>query len=200
MKIAIILGLTVGMSANLGWAASPPGGKPTKPAPACAAIAFRALPGGAADGEQTAGLYKSRLARLELRATVQNGAPANYYLIANGNRLAAAQSGLPAAAESCATAKKMPKPQAASASCTGGRFDVVVAHAGNQRYALLCRDYLRSQPRAADAYGEIKAQLAGYFPNDADAYYAIKDPVFDVLMAGAEVWAATTHWREPPSD
>jgi len=137
MKIAIILGLAVGMSFNLGWAASPPGGKPTKPAPTCAAIAFRALPGGGADGEQTAGLYKSRLARLELRATVQNGAPANYYLVANGNRLAAAKSDLPAAAESCTTAKKMPKPQAASASCTGGRFALVVAHAGNQRYALL---------------------------------------------------------------
>jgi hypothetical protein len=137
MKIAIILGLAVGMSVNLAWAAAPSGGKPTKPAPACAAIAFRSLPGGGADGEQTAGLYKSRLARLELRATVQNGTPADYYLIANGNRLAAAKSGLPAVAESCATAKKMPKPQAASASCTGGRFALVVAHAGNQRYALL---------------------------------------------------------------
>ena len=120
MKIAIILGLAVGISANLGWAASSPGGKPIKPAPACAAIAFRALPGGGADGEQTAGLYKSRLARLELRATVHNGAPSNYYLVANGNRLAGAKTDLPAAAESCATAKKMPKPQTASASCTGG--------------------------------------------------------------------------------
>ena len=88
LKIAVILGLAVGISANLGWAASSPGGKPIKPAPACAAIAFRALPGGGADGEQTAGLYKSRLARLELRATVHNGAPSNYYLVANGNRLA----------------------------------------------------------------------------------------------------------------
>jgi hypothetical protein len=75
MKTAIILGLAVGMSVNLGWAASPTGGKP----PVCAAITFRALPEGGADGEQTAGLYKSRLARLELRATVQNGTPADYY-------------------------------------------------------------------------------------------------------------------------
>lgn len=79
MKTAIILGLAVGMSVNLGWAASPTGGKPTKPAPVCAAITFRALPEGGTDGEQTAGLYKSRLARLELRATVQNGTPADYY-------------------------------------------------------------------------------------------------------------------------
>ena len=61
MKIAIILGLAVCISANFGWAANSPGGKPTKAAPPCSAIAFRALPGGGADGEQTAGLYKSRL-------------------------------------------------------------------------------------------------------------------------------------------
>jgi hypothetical protein len=137
MKIAIILGLAVGMWVNAGWAVGPPGTKSTKPAPACASIAFRALPAGGADGEQTAGLYKSRLARLELRATVQNGAPANYYLVANGNRLATTKTGLPPAAESCATAKKMPAPQAVSASCTGERFALVVAHAGDQRYALL---------------------------------------------------------------
>jgi hypothetical protein len=75
----------VAMSTGIGWAgATPPS---AKPAPACSAIAFRALPMGNGDGEQIAGLYKSRLARLELRATVQNGAPANYYLVANGNRL-----------------------------------------------------------------------------------------------------------------
>jgi GrpB-like predicted nucleotidyltransferase (UPF0157 family) len=47
----------------------------------------------------------------------------------------------------------------------------------NQRYPLLCRDYLRSH-MAAEAYGAIKRQLASYFPNDPDAYYAIKDPTF----------------------
>jgi GrpB-like predicted nucleotidyltransferase (UPF0157 family) len=43
----------------------------------------------------------------------------------------------------------------------------------NQRYALLCRDYLRATPMAASAYAEIKRQLAHYFPNDANAYYDI---------------------------
>ena len=70
----------------------------------------------------------------------------------------------------------------------------------NQRYALLCRDYLRSHPLASSAYAEIKKQLAARFPNDADAYYAIKDPVFDVLMAGANDWAVHTDWHAPPSD
>ena len=70
----------------------------------------------------------------------------------------------------------------------------------NQRYALLCRDYLRSHPMAANAYAEIKRQLARKFPEDADSYYDIKDPVFDVLMAGAEDWARFTDWQPGPSD
>ena len=74
----------------------------------------------------------------------------------------------------------------------GGRF--------NQRYALLCRDFLRLHPLARDAYGEVKSQLARYFPDNIDAYYDIKDPVFDVLMAGAFAWADLTDWQPPPSD
>lgn len=70
----------------------------------------------------------------------------------------------------------------------------------NQRYPLLCRDYLRSHPLAAEAYGEIKRQLARYFPENQEAYYDIKDPVFDVLMEGAREWAETTGWVLPSSD
>lgn len=70
----------------------------------------------------------------------------------------------------------------------------------NQRYPLLCRDYLRAHPGAASAYGEIKQQLARYFPEDAEAYYDIKDPVFDLIMAGAEAWARHTGWSQPPGD
>ena len=84
----------------------------------------------------------------------------------------------------------------------GRRVHLHVREAGrfNQRYALLCRDYLRSHPRAADAYAEIKRQLARYFPENVGAYYDIKDPVFDVLMSGAEDWAQTTNWQIPASD
>jgi GrpB-like predicted nucleotidyltransferase (UPF0157 family) len=70
----------------------------------------------------------------------------------------------------------------------------------NQRYPLLCRDYLRSHESAANAYAEIKRQLARYFPNDAEAYYDIKDPVFDVIMAGAEDWAQFTGWQPGETD
>ena len=70
----------------------------------------------------------------------------------------------------------------------------------NQRYPLLCRDYLRTHPGAADAYGAIKQQLARLHRDDQEAYYAVKDPVFDVVMAGAEDWAAQTSWSAPPGD
>jgi GrpB-like predicted nucleotidyltransferase (UPF0157 family) len=60
----------------------------------------------------------------------------------------------------------------------------------NQRYPLLCRDYLRTHPNAAGAYAVIKQQLAKHFPHNADAYYDIKDPVFDLIMEGAYEWEA----------
>ncbi|KZL18245.1 dephospho-CoA kinase/protein folding accessory domain-containing protein [Pseudovibrio axinellae] len=70
----------------------------------------------------------------------------------------------------------------------------------NQRYALLCRDYLRTHAKVAAAYGKIKLELAKRFPDDVDAYHDIKDPVFDLIMAGAEIWASTTKWRIPSGD
>lgn len=84
----------------------------------------------------------------------------------------------------------------------GRRVNLHVRQAGrfNQRYPLLCRDYLRTHPLAAQAYREIKRQLARRFPEDMEAYYDIKDPVFDVIMAGAEEWATFTSWSPPPSD
>ncbi|MGO4197134.1 GrpB family protein [Rhizobium sp. YAF28] len=70
----------------------------------------------------------------------------------------------------------------------------------NQRYPLLCRDFLRAHPTAAAAYGLIKQRLAGYFPDNVDAYYDIKDPVFDIIVEGAYDWAKLIGWSEPPGD
>src|SRR5215212_3322773 len=102
-----------------------------KAAPACAALVFRPLPAGSLDGEQTAGSYKSRFARLELRATVQNGKPGNYYLVASGTRVVATPQTSPAASD-CAASKK-PRPGPAKDSCSGERFTSVLAHAGEKR-------------------------------------------------------------------
>jgi len=65
----------------------------------------------------------------------------------------------------------------------------------NQRYALLFRDYLRASPAAAAAYAEIKRSLAAIVDDDRDAYYAVKDPVCDLIMGAAEIWAAQAGWR-----
>jgi GrpB-like predicted nucleotidyltransferase (UPF0157 family) len=70
----------------------------------------------------------------------------------------------------------------------------------NQRYALLCRDYLRAHPICAAAYSQIKRRLARYAPEDVEFYYEIKDPVFDIIMEGAYEWAKTVSWSQPTSD
>lgn len=70
----------------------------------------------------------------------------------------------------------------------------------NQRYALLFRDYLRADPAAAAAYAQVKIALARLHPDDADAYYAIKDPVCDIIMAAAARWAAAPGYAPGPPD
>jgi len=133
-KLIVGIGLALASAALSAYAATK---APGKAAPACSAISFRPLPPGMADGEQQAGMYKSHHGRLELRAEVKQGNPVGYYVTSAGKRLAAAPSSLPEAAASCAAAKKMPRPETPASSCTGQRFKVVIAHAGDQRLALL---------------------------------------------------------------
>jgi GrpB-like predicted nucleotidyltransferase (UPF0157 family) len=71
----------------------------------------------------------------------------------------------------------------------------------NQRYALLFRDYLCAFPPIAQAYGQVKEAIVKYHPEqDMEAYYDIKDPVCDIIMGGAEEWAATSNWQPGLSD
>ena len=133
--LAVGFGLALSLPAVAAIAASKPPAQ--KRPPACAAITFRPLPSGMTDGEQQAGMYKSRHARLALHAQVKQGEPIDYFVIAGGKRLAAGPASLPEAATSCAAAKKMPPPGTPASSCTGQHFTVVVAHAGNERLAML---------------------------------------------------------------
>jgi GrpB-like predicted nucleotidyltransferase (UPF0157 family) len=64
----------------------------------------------------------------------------------------------------------------------------------NFRYALLFRDYLRHSAVAAGAYAQVKVALARLHPDDAEAYYDVKDPVCDLIMDAAEQWAAGVGW------
>jgi hypothetical protein len=133
--LAIGIGLALGLVLSPAEAATK---TPTQKAPpSCAALTFRAVPSGMTDGEQQAGMYKSRHARLALHAEVKQGEAVDYFVLAGGKRLGAAPASLPEAAASCATAKKMPAPGTPASPCTGQRFTVVVAHYGNERLAML---------------------------------------------------------------
>jgi GrpB-like predicted nucleotidyltransferase (UPF0157 family) len=66
--------------------------------------------------------------------------------------------------------------------------------APNERYALLFRDYLRASPAVAGTYALIKQELAARHSDDEVAYYAVKDPVCDLIIDAAELWAAATGW------
>ena len=133
--LAVVVGLALGLPVVAATAAAKPPAQ--KAPPACAAITFRPLPSGMTDGEQQAGMYKSRHARLALHAQVKQGEPVDYFVVAGGKRLAAGPASLPETAAGCAAAKKMPAPGTPASSCTGQRFTVVVAHAGNERLAML---------------------------------------------------------------
>jgi GrpB-like predicted nucleotidyltransferase (UPF0157 family) len=73
---------------------------------------------------------------------------------------------------------------------------VRVLGSSQARFALLFRDYLRSDTIAREAWGEFKTRLADGVP-DLFAYGRIKQPATAVLMRAAERWAADTGW-EPP--
>lgn len=74
------------------------------------------------------------------------------------------------------------------------------AGAPNERYPLLFRDYLRANRSAATTYGLIKRALAEHHADDVDAYYAVKDPVCDLIIDAAERWALASNWTLPASD
>jgi GrpB-like predicted nucleotidyltransferase (UPF0157 family) len=77
------------------------------------------------------------------------------------------------------------------------RANVHVRVAGNlnQKYALLFRDYLRAHPNSRRSIELIKRELAKRHADDADAYYAIKDPVYDLVWDAALEWADRTGWK-----
>jgi GrpB-like predicted nucleotidyltransferase (UPF0157 family) len=70
-----------------------------------------------------------------------------------------------------------------------------VAGSHNQQYPLLFRDYLRAHPNSARSIELIKRRLARLHPDDMDAYYDIKDPVYDLIWDAALQWAQWTRWQ-----
>jgi len=111
--------------------------KDSKQPPSCASIAFRPVPQGSPDGEEEAGMYKSRFGRVNVMASVKSGLAQNYYVTVNGQKLASATN-LPASVNSCAQQKKLPAPTSApAAACSGDRLQVLIDHTADKRYVLL---------------------------------------------------------------
>jgi GrpB-like predicted nucleotidyltransferase (UPF0157 family) len=65
----------------------------------------------------------------------------------------------------------------------------------NQRYALLFRDYPRSNQNASKAIEVIKRELAKHHAQDEGAYYDTKDPVYDLVWEAAKLWAQHVSWQ-----
>jgi GrpB-like predicted nucleotidyltransferase (UPF0157 family) len=65
----------------------------------------------------------------------------------------------------------------------------------NQLYPLLFRDYLRAHPNSARVIEKVKRELARYHGDDLDAYYDIKDPVYDLIWEAAKEWSKQTNWK-----
>lgn len=110
-----------------------------KEPPSCAALTFRPLQSGAPEGEQNAGLYKSRFGRIEVKADVKNGQAQNYYMVLNGKRTTPLAGGVPKHVESCLKTKNVAVPykSQAAGACTGERFRVVMDRSSKQPVTML---------------------------------------------------------------
>ena len=107
-----------------------------KQPPSCAAITFRPIPPGMSDGQQDAGLYRSRFGLIEVKGMVKGGLATSYFVMFNNKKLDDA-SNPPASVASCASAKHLPAPGKAADTCTPDKFQLIVNHTGDKRYFVL---------------------------------------------------------------
>jgi GrpB-like predicted nucleotidyltransferase (UPF0157 family) len=82
------------------------------------------------------------------------------------------------------------------------RTHVHVRRSGSfdEQFALLCRDYLRNHPEAANRYRALKRSLEGLLATDRHAYVEAKGPFLWEMMRAADAWAQLTGWEPGPSD
>lgn len=69
-----------------------------------------------------------------------------------------------------------------------------------EQFALLYRDYMRSNADEAERYADIKRMLAEKYRNDQPAYTDAKDPYLWELMRRADRWSQDVGWQIGPSD
>jgi hypothetical protein len=122
--------LFLALSLGVALLATPALAQDKKGPPACAAIDFRPVAQGMPDGEQDAGLYRSRFGRIEMKASVKGGAAQDYQAVVNGKPLKALQT-LPQVAVDCAASKKVPATARAAMPCgDAAKLRVVVTQHG----------------------------------------------------------------------
>jgi GrpB-like predicted nucleotidyltransferase (UPF0157 family) len=82
------------------------------------------------------------------------------------------------------------------------RTHVHVRRAGSfaEQFPLLFRDYLRTDPAAAQRYAEVKRRLAAEHPHDGLAYTNAKAAIVWEIVHLADEWAQRTGWEPGPSD
>lgn len=82
------------------------------------------------------------------------------------------------------------------------RTHIHVRRAGSfsEQFALLFRDYLRHHAERADAYGDLKRNLAMAFRDDRQGYVDAKETFIWETIRLADAWAQASEWEPGPSD
>jgi len=70
------------------------------------------------------------------------------------------------------------------------RATIHIRQAGlaNHSYALVFRDFLRANEQAVLILSRIKRDMARYHGDDEEAYFDLRDPVYDLLWLHAREW------------
>jgi hypothetical protein len=131
-----IYGAAFAVGVVLLGSASIPAAAATRP-PNCAAIAFKPMLARSGDGQQDAGLYKSRFGRIEVKAMVKDGVAQKYFVEINGKPLTPVPGPLPESLAACAKAKRLSPPTPSNIDCIGDQVTVLIDHSGDTRYVLL---------------------------------------------------------------
>jgi GrpB-like predicted nucleotidyltransferase (UPF0157 family) len=82
------------------------------------------------------------------------------------------------------------------------RTHIHVRRAGSfsQQFPLLFRDYMRTHPKDARAYAELKYRLADEFGENRHGYVEAKGPFIWATIAKADTWAQMIGWQPGPPD
>jgi GrpB-like predicted nucleotidyltransferase (UPF0157 family) len=82
------------------------------------------------------------------------------------------------------------------------RTHIHVRRAGSwsEQFALLFRDYLRTHAEDAQAYAQLKYDLAEKYRDDRDGYTDAKGPFIWEIMRKADQWCQQTGWQPGPTD